>query len=187
MEARRGGNSGSVTHRAVTSTVISVVDGELSERLARHFNVLHRRWNPCECHHGRHITKVRDVLGRGKREKRSWVGQKLAGTAKDAKADEQLADEWVERVAGGQPERQVSCCGVLRLNPVQQVDHALVLHEHALRLARAARRVDHVRQVVRPHARRRSRVQANSHTSCRHLRHAPCVVQHENRAAEPPR
>eukprot|EP00964_Phaeocystis_antarctica_P164459 scaffold142594_cov226-Phaeocystis_antarctica.AAC.1 len=106
MEARRGGNSRSVTHRAVTSTVISVVDGELSERFARHFDVLHRRWDPCECHHGGHITEVSDVLDRGEKEKLSRVGQELAGAAKDAKADEQLANEWVKRVAGGQPERQ---------------------------------------------------------------------------------
>eukprot|EP00964_Phaeocystis_antarctica_P039719 scaffold22717_cov71-Phaeocystis_antarctica.AAC.6 len=93
MEARREGKSGSVTHRAVTSTVISVVDRELGERLARHLDMLHRRWDPCECHHGRHITKVRDVLGRGKREKLSRVGQQLADTAQHAKADEQLADK----------------------------------------------------------------------------------------------
>eukprot|EP00964_Phaeocystis_antarctica_P126852 scaffold90515_cov57-Phaeocystis_antarctica.AAC.2 len=70
---------------------------------------------------------------------------------------------------------------------MKEIDHAPVLHQHALRLACAARRVDHVRQVVRPHARHRRRAQAHSHT--RHLRrwHAPRVVQLEHRAAEPPR
>eukprot|EP00964_Phaeocystis_antarctica_P088558 scaffold56365_cov45-Phaeocystis_antarctica.AAC.1 len=63
----------------------------------------------------------------------------------------------------------------LMLQGRKKIDHALVLHQHALRLARAARRVDHVRQVVRPHARRRSRARAHSQTRCRHLRHAPCV------------
>eukprot|EP00964_Phaeocystis_antarctica_P097587 scaffold63680_cov51-Phaeocystis_antarctica.AAC.1 len=71
---------------------------------------------------------------------------------------------------------------------VQQVDYAPVLHQHALRLARAARRVDHVRQVVRLHARRHSRrARAHSHARCLRLRHAPHVVQLEHRAAEPPR
>eukprot|EP00964_Phaeocystis_antarctica_P101491 scaffold66955_cov109-Phaeocystis_antarctica.AAC.1 len=69
----------------------------------------------------------------------------------------------------------------------KKVDHALVLHQHALRLARAARRVDHVRQVVRPHARHRSRAQAHSHARRLRLRHAPRVVQLEHRAVEPPR
>eukprot|EP00964_Phaeocystis_antarctica_P025757 scaffold14496_cov48-Phaeocystis_antarctica.AAC.2 len=97
MEARREGKSGSVTHRAVTSTV---VDGELSKRLARHLDMPYRRWDPCQRYHGRHITKVRDVLCGGKREKLSWVGKQLASTAQDAKADEQLANKWVERIAG---------------------------------------------------------------------------------------
>eukprot|EP00964_Phaeocystis_antarctica_P025756 scaffold14496_cov48-Phaeocystis_antarctica.AAC.1 len=71
---------------------------------------------------------------------------------------------------------------------MQQIDHAPVLHQHALWLARAARRVDHVRQVVRPHARRRSRARANPHSTRRlRLRHASHVVQLEHRAAEPPR
>eukprot|EP00964_Phaeocystis_antarctica_P094852 scaffold61477_cov53-Phaeocystis_antarctica.AAC.1 len=70
---------------------------------------------------------------------------------------------------------------------VQQVDHTLVLHQHTLRPARAARRVDHVCQVVRPHARRRSRAQARSHTRCLRLWHVLCVVQLEHRAAKPPR
>eukprot|EP00964_Phaeocystis_antarctica_P143347 scaffold108888_cov70-Phaeocystis_antarctica.AAC.1 len=74
------------------------------------------------------------------------------------------------------------------MNPVQQIDHAPVLHQHALRLAGAARRVDHVRQVVRPHARCRRRAQAQPDFRCRlRLQHAPRVVQHEHRAAEPPR
>eukprot|EP00964_Phaeocystis_antarctica_P062512 scaffold37456_cov66-Phaeocystis_antarctica.AAC.2 len=70
---------------------------------------------------------------------------------------------------------------------MQQVDHALVRDKHALRLARAARCVDHVRQVVRPHAHCHRHAQAHPNTRCLRLWHAPCVVQLQHRAAEPPR
>eukprot|EP00964_Phaeocystis_antarctica_P138835 scaffold103484_cov63-Phaeocystis_antarctica.AAC.1 len=112
-----------------------VVDGELSEGLARHLDVLHRRWDPCKCHHRWHITKVRDILGRAKREKLSRVGEQLAGTAQHAKAHEQLGNERVKGVTSRQPKDPVVCGRVLRSDAVEETNYHAVGQKHALRLA----------------------------------------------------
>ena len=57
-----------------------------------------------------HHRDMRDVLVRGKREKLSRVGEQLAGTSKDTKAKEQLANKRVKGVGGGKPKRQLGGC-----------------------------------------------------------------------------
>eukprot|EP00964_Phaeocystis_antarctica_P029907 scaffold16858_cov58-Phaeocystis_antarctica.AAC.2 len=122
-------------------------------------------------------------------QKREIVLKEDTRTSKGSERTEDTANKRVEDIVHADAKANRSRWVAPSLHANQQIDHALVLYQHALRLARAARRVDHVRQVVRPHARRRSRAQAHSHTRYRRCRqwHTPCVVQLEHRAAEPPR
>eukprot|EP00964_Phaeocystis_antarctica_P124353 scaffold88028_cov53-Phaeocystis_antarctica.AAC.1 len=122
-------------------------------------------------------------------QKHQIVLKENTRTSKGSERTEDSANKRVEDIVHADAKANGSGWVASSLHAVQQIDHAPVLHQHALRLARAARRVDHVRQVVRPHARRcRNRAQAHSHCCCRRrLRHAPCVVQLEHHAAEPPR
>eukprot|EP00964_Phaeocystis_antarctica_P007664 scaffold4143_cov72-Phaeocystis_antarctica.AAC.2 len=120
-------------------------------------------------------------------QKREIVLKENASPSKGGERTKNSAHERVEDIIDADPKSNRSGWATASFHPVQQIDHAFMLHQHALWLARAARRVDHVRQVVRPHALHHRRAQAHSHSHSRRHRlwHAPHVVQLEHRAAEP--
>eukprot|EP00964_Phaeocystis_antarctica_P101055 scaffold66579_cov63-Phaeocystis_antarctica.AAC.1 len=150
------------------------------------------KWSSTDCVSASPPTRTRvrkavKPIGCAMHGERERVGQEDRGAAGCAQAGQDDKWEEVKHVVRSHSETKGRREEVCTLDPVQQVDQTPVLHQHTLRLASAARRVDHVRQVVRPHVRRRRRAQA--HTNARHLRlrYASRVVQLEHRAAEPPR
>eukprot|EP00964_Phaeocystis_antarctica_P035224 scaffold20098_cov54-Phaeocystis_antarctica.AAC.1 len=105
-------------------------------------------------------------------QKREIVLKENARPSKGGERTKDSAHERVEDIIDADPKSNRPGWVAASLHAVQQVDHTPVLHQHALWLARAARRVDHVCQVVRPHARRRNRTRAHSHSRRFRLRHA---------------
>eukprot|EP00964_Phaeocystis_antarctica_P039724 scaffold22718_cov64-Phaeocystis_antarctica.AAC.4 len=145
--------------------------------------------NVRDTHHRRHVAQMGEAGGpfRAQVQKREIVLKENARPSKGGERTKNSAHEGIEDIIDADPKSNKSGWVAACFYAVQQIDHAPVLHQHALRLARAARRVDHVRQVVRPRARRRRRARAHSHARRLRLRHASRVVQREHRAAEPPR
>eukprot|EP00964_Phaeocystis_antarctica_P106753 scaffold71557_cov60-Phaeocystis_antarctica.AAC.1 len=131
-----------------------------------------------------HARQVRDMyrLGFCRRLKQH------ARAPKGRERTEYVVKGDVEDVRCHHAKASVSVEPVMRASSVQDVGAPLVSHLYSLRLACRAGSVHDVRQVVRPHAHHHRRAQAHSHSTRRvRLRHAPCVVQLEHRAAEPPR
>eukprot|EP00966_Prymnesium_polylepis_P160980 3719840-Prymnesium_polylepis.3 len=106
----------------------------LGDNLAAHLHPSHRRRHLRERDHRRHVIDTREPFGARR-------------AAQHAEGQQQPELEGVKAVAGG--ESVDLRAGRVRppASTVQQVDHSRVRHHHALRLARAPRRVDHVRKV----------------------------------------
>eukprot|EP00964_Phaeocystis_antarctica_P025697 scaffold14468_cov64-Phaeocystis_antarctica.AAC.8 len=106
-----------------------------------------------------------------------WPLEQHARAAKDCERTEDIVKGDVEDVRCHHAKASIWVEPVVRESSVQNIGTPLVHHLYSLRLACRARGVHDIRQVVRPHARRRRRAQAHPHSRRLRLRHAPCVLQ----------